>query len=147
MQPSQNAYLMLSREEGLVLHPYRDSRGIPTIGYGCCFYPDGRRVMINDPPITQQTAWNMMVTLGDRFAGQLSALIRVPVTQYQFDALFDFCYNMGVYAFSRSTMLRKLNGGDYSGTATEFLRWDPGMPALQRRHSNQRRLFLIGQYA
>lgn len=49
--------------------------------------------------------------------------VTVPLSQKQFDSLVSFTYNVGVAAFRRSTLLRKLNKGDYNGAGAEMLRW------------------------
>lgn len=47
----------------------------------------------------------------------------VPLTQNQFDALVSFSFNVGVGAFSKSTLLKRLNQKDYAGAKQEFRRW------------------------
>lgn len=50
--------------------------------------------------------------------------IEVNVTDYQHAAFLSFTYNVGVGAFSKSTLLKKLNRGDYEGACNELLRWN-----------------------
>lgn len=50
--------------------------------------------------------------------------IEVNVTDYQHAAFLSFTYNVGVGAFSKSTLLKKLNKGDYEGACNELLRWN-----------------------
>jgi len=50
-------------------------------------------------------------------------LVKVPVTQAQYDNLVSFVFNVGPTAFANSTLLRKLNAGDYCGAGNEFGRW------------------------
>ena len=50
-------------------------------------------------------------------------MVTVPLTQGQLDALTDFAYNLGVNALRKSTLLRKLNAGDYVGAGLEFNKW------------------------
>ena len=50
--------------------------------------------------------------------------VKVPLTQGQFNALADFTYNEGDGALQKSTLLKKLNAGDYEGAAEQFLVWD-----------------------
>lgn len=78
--------------------------------------------------------------------------IRVPVTDNQFGACVAFAYNVGVGAFAGSTLLKKLNAGDYAGAADQFLVWnkttDPrtgqkvALAGLTRRRIAERALFL-----
>lgn len=72
--------------------------------------------------------------------------VKVPLTQNQYDALVSFIFNVGAGAFKRSTLLRKLNAGDYAGAANEFPRWNKGggrvLRGLVRRREAERKLFL-----
>lgn len=69
----------------------------------------------------------------------------VPLTQGQFDALVSFAFNCGSLALSTSTLLKKLNSGDYEGAASEFMRWihagGKTITGLQRRRLLEKRLF------
>lgn len=49
--------------------------------------------------------------------------IKVSTTDYQHAAFLSFTYNVGVGAFSKSTMLKKLNKGDYTGACNELSKW------------------------
>jgi lysozyme len=51
-------------------------------------------------------------------------LVKVPLTQGQFDALVDFCFNLGAGRLAASTLLKVLNGGRYEDAAEQLLRWD-----------------------
>jgi lysozyme len=51
-------------------------------------------------------------------------MVRVTLTQHEYDALVDFVFNCGAHNFYCSTMLTKLNNGDYAGAANEFDKWD-----------------------
>ena len=48
----------------------------------------------------------------------------MPLTQGQFDALVDFCFNLGAGRLASSTLLKALNGGRYEAAAEQLLRWD-----------------------
>lgn len=54
----------------------------------------------------------------------IKRLVKVPLEQNQFDALASLIFNIGGAAFAKSTVLRKLNEGDYKGAADAFLMWD-----------------------
>ena len=72
-------------------------------------------------------------------------MVTVPINQAQFDALVLFVYNVGATAFQNSTMLRKLNAGDYGGASSEFKRWNKNdgkvMKGLTRRRASEEALF------
>ena len=76
----------------------------------------------------------------------VGTLVKVPLTQPQFDALVSFVFNVGHGAFGRSTMLSRLNAGDYQGAADQFPAWNRGasgvLPGLVARRAAERALFL-----
>ncbi|WP_321154272.1 lysozyme, partial [Serratia nevei] len=53
----------------------------------------------------------------------VNQLVKVRITQGQFDALVSFAYNLGLRSLSTSTLLKKLNAGDKQGAADEFGKW------------------------
>ena len=67
--------------------------------------------------------------------------VKVPLNQNQFDALYSLCFNIGGTAFKNSTVVRRLNEGDYTGAAEAILMWNK--PAvLQKRRQREKELFL-----
>jgi lysozyme len=50
-------------------------------------------------------------------------LIRVPLTDGQFDALVSFTFNLGAGALQRSTLRRRANRGEHEAAAGEFKKW------------------------
>jgi lysozyme len=79
----------------------------------------------------------------------VNQLVKVPLSQYQFDALVSFTYNVGRGALSQSTLLRLLNVGNYPEAAKQFVRWVYGggvkLPGLISRREAERELFLNKQ--
>lgn len=72
--------------------------------------------------------------------------VKVPLTQGQFHVLCSFIFNCGSDNFSGSTLLKKLNQGDYTGAAAEFSRWNKAagkvMRGLDNRRASERQMFL-----
>lgn len=132
--------------EGFRAEPYLDAVGVPTIGYGSTYYPDGQRVRLTDPPISEPEARRLMQATLAEFEDGISAALRVGVTQSQFDALICWAFNIGVSAAQNSTLMKKLNSGDYFGAADQFLRWNKAggvvLSGLSRRREAERELFL-----
>ena len=143
MQISFNGIAFLKEREGYRDKAYKDTGGVWTIGYGTT-------VVQGKPVDSQDTCTEKQATqwLTDDLAWAQTAvnkLVKVPLKQNQFDALVSFVYNIGDYAFSRSTMLRLLNAGQYAKAAAEFDRWiyDNGkvVAGLQLRRNYERALF------
>ena len=121
-------------------------RDRPTVGWGMTHYPDGRTVTLEDPPLTQAQADEMFARVLETFQGAVQRAVQVDLDQNEFDALVSFTYNVGMRAFQGSTLLRKLNAGDYDGAAAEFPRWNKqgGQPlrGLTRRRAREQEMFL-----
>lgn len=125
MKLDKAGYDLIIAFEGMELTPYEDSAGIPTIGVGNTFYPNGVKVKMTDPPITKAKAIEMFVIIADKFAAKVSALITKPVTQNQFNAVVSFAYNVGLGNLTSSTLLKKLNKNpNDSSIADEFRKWN-----------------------
>lgn len=149
MQISQNCLDLIKKWEKLVLNAYLDPVGIPTIGYGTIRYPNGQAVRLGDR-ISERNAEEYLSEECRKIALEISQLIKVPVNQNQFDALVSFSYNVGTGAFQGSTLLKKLNQGNYRGAANEFSRWvnavvngiKQKLPGLVSRRADEKKLFL-----
>ena len=87
MIPDQKCYLIIAGFEGLRLKPYLCSAGVPTIGYGNTFYPNGRKVTMKDKPITQEYAFEMLKVVVNMFAKDVDKLVTSNINQNQFNAL------------------------------------------------------------
>ena len=133
--------------EGLKLTPYPDSAGIPTIGYGTIMYPDGTKVSLNDPEITQDQATQFLQHQMDLKASAVEGMVTVALNDNEFAALVCFAYNVGVNGLHGSTLLTMLNANqDRTAVADQFLRWNKAggreIPGLTRRRQAERSLFL-----
>ena len=116
---------LIERWESFEPDWYLDGGGVWTIGYGTTANALPAFSKANMPgPITEERAEQLMrQSLADQYEPAVRSGVRVPLSQAQYDALVSFCYNVGVNAFRGSTLLRKLNAGDYEGAAREFARW------------------------
>lgn len=133
MKLNQTGYQFLMTVEGLRLKPYLCDAGRPTIGHGNTYYPNGKKVTMQDPPITKEFAAEMLVLIADRFAREVTSLVKKPVTQNQFNALVSFAYNVGSdidadtipEGLGDSTLLKLVNVNPNDGMiAKEFLKWN-----------------------
>ena len=145
MQTSDKGIALIKQFEGCKLTAYQDSVGVWTIGYGWTQPVDGKPIRAG-MTIKQETAERLLKTGLVSYESDVSRLVKVDLTQGQFDALVSFTYNLGARSLSTSTLLRKLNSGDYAGAADEFLRWNKAggkvLNGLARRREAERALFL-----
>ena len=74
--------------------------------------------------ITPQKAVQRALQDVAKFEGAVKQCVKVPLHQHEYDSYIQFSYNVGSGAFCGSTLVRKLNAGDYSGACSELLRWD-----------------------
>ncbi len=115
---------LIKRFEGLSLKPYLCPANIPTIGYGNTFYKNGKKVTMNDKPITEQKAVEMLRQSLEKFEQYVDSYTTDSITQNQFDALVSFCYNLGPANLKSSTLLKKVNANQNDPTIKdEFLKW------------------------
>lgn len=148
MITSEKGIRLIKQFEGCRLTAYPDpgTGGDPwTIGYGWTHPVDGKPVK-RGMTIDQQTADRLLKTGLVGYENDVLKVVRVKLTQGQFDALVSFAYNVGSSALSTSTLLKKLNAGDIKGAADEFLRWNKSggkvMPGLTNRRKAEREVFL-----
>ena len=143
---SKNGKDIIKKYEGFRAAAYVCPAGVVTIGYGT--------TKINGKPVSE----NMKITTAEAnvlldedlfiFEKHVNDLVKVDLTQNQFDALVSFVYNVGPGAFKKSTLLKKLNLEDYEGAANEFPRWNKAnkkvLPGLTRRRATEKELFENG---
>ncbi|WP_432712589.1 glycoside hydrolase family protein [Pedobacter sp.] len=145
MKTSQNGKQRLIKEEGIVLHPYKDQVGKPTIGIGSTRYEDGTPVKMTDKPISLNRAMALMDnTLVEYEAAVNKATGSTVINQNQFDALVSLCYNIGVGGFLGSTVARlvKSNPSDPK-IKPWFLAWNKAgdEPVLLDRREREYKLY------
>lgn len=139
MTTSDAGIQLIKKYEGCCLDAYLCPAKVPTIGYG---HTEGVKLGMR---ITQEQADSLLT--GDLVSREAAVrrLVRVPVTQGQFDALVSFVYNIGTGAFERSTLLKKLNAGDTRGASAQFAVWNKAggkeLPGLTKRRAAERALF------
>src|SRR5687768_12491465 len=119
-QINKAALNLIKSFEGLELKPYLCPANVPTVGYGTTIYPDGTKVAVSDPEITEEQAEEFLRHDLKKFSDGVENLVKVPLNDNQFGALVSFAYNVGTGALQSSTLLRKLNAGDYTSAADQF---------------------------
>ena len=118
MKTSENGKSELKKREGCKLIAYLCAAGAPTIGTG-----HTKGVKIGDV-ITQEQADRYLADDLIKFEYEVNRLVKVHLTQNQFDAIISLVFNIGASAFATSTLLRKLNAGDFRGASEQFLVWN-----------------------
>lgn len=132
--------------EGCNLTAYRDPVGIWTIGYGTTARAGLGIIPTGGMTITQAEADQLLADGLNKFADQIRPMITADLNDNQFGACVSLAYNVGVYGFGRSTVLEKINDGDYSKAADAILLWNKAggkvLKGLVRRREAERKLFL-----
>lgn len=126
MALTQEGLSFVKSWEGFRARVYICAAGYPTIGYGHVVGAGERAKYTKDYVMTEPEALALLNQDLKRFESTVDNYVKVKISQRQRDALVSFCYNVGTGALVNSTLLRKLNTGDYNGAASEFLRWCRG---------------------
>lgn len=123
MKTSANGRKVITEFEGCVLKAYLCSAGVLTIGVGHTSAA-GAPVVAKGMVISKAEADEILTRDLGIFEAVVNRLVRVNLNQNQFDALVSFVFNLGEGNFSKSTLLRKLNAGDYAGASDQFAVWN-----------------------
>ncbi len=138
---------IIKKWETFVGKTYDCPAGLPTIGYG-------HVVLENEnfpEQITEQDAQELLQKDLLRFETALNKLgLNLP--QCQYDACISLSFNIGISAFSCSTLAKKLKAGDIVGASNEFIRWNKAtvkgkkkvLKGLTNRRLDEKKLFLEG---
>ena len=127
---------LLKKFEGCKLKAYKDPVAIWTIGYGhtsAAGAPD----VTEGLTITQAEAEEILKRDLVKYEKPVADMVKVTLSQHQFDVLVDFCYNAGVGNLKSSTLLKRVNAGDFDAVPTELMKWTKAkgkeLPGLVRR--------------
>lgn len=144
MRLSQAGLQLIKKSEGFRSRTYQDVAGFSTIGYGHRLlrhesFPDA---------ISEAQALDLLAADVHRAEQAVERLVKVPLTQGQFDALVDFCFNLGAGRLASSTLLKALNAGRYTDAGEQLLRWDLAAgqvsPGLKTRREAELQLWESG---
>ena len=143
MKISQAGIDLIKSFEGCSLKAYKvpgANEKYWTIGYGS-YGPHVKQGMT----ITKAKAEEMLKDELSRFEKGVNDLVKVPISQNQFDALVSFAYNCGLGNLKSSTLLKKVNAKDFAGAANEFTKWTRAggnvLKGLVRRRAAEKELF------
>lgn len=119
----QNNIQIIKDSEGLVLTSYKCEAGRDTIGYGSTIKFLPKNVRPGDSVTQEQAEQYLRIHLELHVYPIIEKSVKVPLNQYQYDAIASLIYNIGSADFNTSTLLKKLNARNYKGASEEFLKW------------------------
>jgi lysozyme len=140
------AAALCKQYEGYRGKPYLCPAGIPTIGYGSTYYGDGRKVTLQDQPISEPEATQLLLhELHHTFLpGVLRHCPILLTNEPKCNAIVDFAYNLGIGRLQTSTLKRKINSQDWDGAKEQLMLWTKGngrvLPGLFKRRTSECRL-------
>jgi len=146
MKISQNGINLIKRFEGCRFTPYRDSIGLWTVGYGHLIgngklLPSGFNRVFTQKEIDDYLVNDLL-----HVESGISVLVRVSITQNQFDSLCSFCYNLGVGTLQKSTLLKDINASLWDAAANDLLKFHfaggVSQPGLVKRRQAEHDLFI-----
>ena len=130
----------IATHEGYRSEAYKDTVGIPTVGFG-----ETAGVKMGDKT-TPERALVQLLESTEKHADAIRQCIKVPLYQHEFDAYVSLAYNIGAGNFCRSTLVKKLNAKDYAGACEEIRRWNKAggkvLPGLVKRREAEYRMCL-----
>lgn len=139
---------MIKHFESCFLKAYKDSGGVLTIGWGHTGLQHMDGTVYPGRKITQDEADRLFRYDMDQFERRVEALVKVPLTQWQYDALVSFDFNTGGLTLEKgqpSTLLRHLNAGRFLDASREFPKWDKDngktVAGLTRRRAAEASMF------
>lgn len=143
MKTSQHGIDLIKKYEGFSSKVYLCPAGVPTIGYG---HAIKWGEMLSE--ISPEEAEDLLRKDVVDAENAVLRLVSVSLFQCQFDALVSFTYNLGSEALRKSTLLKRLNAGQYLDAANEFNKWvnagGKKLAGLVKRRAEERKMFLEG---
>ena len=121
MKTDQSGLDFLKAHEGLRLKIYLDSAGLKTIGYGHLLKL-GKEDRFK-AGISKEEAGKLLAEDILHVEHIVNNLVKVQLTQNQFNVLVSFVFNIGAAHFATSSLLRELNKENYTRVSSELKRW------------------------
>lgn len=144
MKLSRKGAMELIGHEAIVLTRYKDSVGVWTIGVGHTKASGAPDPETYKGEMSLDEAMILFERDVARYVADVNSVIKVPVTQTQFDALVSFHYNTG--AIRRAELVRYINAGEIQAAVNSFMKWT-NPPEIIDRRKKERDLFALGRYS
>jgi lysozyme len=153
---SQKCIDQIKKDEGVRNRPYQCPAMLYTVGVGHVIDPSHAKVPFTErKTLPIPAGWDRVLSNDEideilrkdltRFEQGVLRLIKVKLTQGQFDALVSFSFNVGLGNLQNSTLRMKLNRGDYDGAAEQFLVWTKAggkvLKGLVIRRTHEKEMF------
>ena len=119
MHVSDEGFELIKHFEGCELTAYKCAAGVWTIGYG-----HTKDVQEDDVWSKEKADFMLFRELEEEYEHYVNSLVTVPINQCQFDALCSWVYNLGPANLKSSTLLKKLNAGEYENIPNQIKRWN-----------------------
>lgn len=143
MKTSKRGLELIKAYEGLRLNSYADAVGVWTIGYG--HTSDAFLKVKRGQKITAAKAEELLIHDIEEAETALDKMCTVELNSNQYGAVISLMFNIGNGSFKKSTLLKKLNRGDYTGASKEFAKWSKAggktLKGLVRRRAAEAALF------
>jgi len=140
---------LIKQWEGCKLTAYKDAVGVLTIGYGHTTAA-GKPFVQAGLKITEKEAEAILANDLGQYECAVEDAVKVPLNDNQFAALVSFTYNVGAGALKRSTLLKKLNKGDYEAVPAESMKWTRAgkkkLKGLENRRAAEAGLWVQGEF-
>ena len=144
MHTSDEGFELIKKFEGCELEAYQCAAGVWTIGYG-----HTKNVQEGDKWSEEKAEFMLWRELEDEYEHYVNSLVTVPMNQCQFDSLVSWVYNLGPANLKVSTLLKKLNAGEYNEVPAQIKRWNKAtvngerkvLPGLTRRREAEALMF------
>ena len=132
--------------EGFEPKWYSDPVGVKTIGYG---HTDAagepKYAKSKSLTLTRVEARELLRRDLKQYADAVTAAVKVPLNGNQYGALVSWTYNVGASAMRGSTLIKKLNAGNYADVPAELAKWNKAkgkvLKGLTRRRDAEAALF------
>jgi lysozyme len=156
MKVSDKCIEQIKKDEGVRNKPYQCPALLWTVGVGHVIDPNHAKVPMADrKALPIPAGWDRILTSIEideilrtdlnRFEQGVLRLIKVPLTQGQFDALVSFSFNVGLGNLQNSTLRMKVNRSEFEAAAEQFLVWTKAggkvLPGLVKRRTHEKEMF------